>query len=98
MEICSPLNDDYLPLYNTPEGSKCDELENCINHKQNVRFFPHTSSSKSSIWFFYHFFQSEAVYDATLQSVRESFPQYVRELEGIAHGAGVDFHKVYNCD
>lgn len=36
----------------------------------------------------------EAVYDATLQSVKESFPQYVRELEGVAHGAGVEFHKV----
>lgn len=37
---------------------------------------------------------SGAVYDATLKSVNESFPQYVRELEGVAHGSGVEFHKV----
>lgn len=37
---------------------------------------------------------TEAVYDATLTSVKESFPQYIRELEGVAHGAGVEFHKV----
>lgn len=42
----------------------------------------------------FFFVQSEAVYDATLQSVKQSFPQYVRELEGVAHGAGVEFHKV----
>lgn len=50
--------------------------------------------SKSSIGFFHINLKSEAVYDDTLKSVRESFPQYVRELEGVAHGAGVEFHKV----
>lgn len=44
---------------------------------------------------FFVSFLTEAVYDATLQSVKQSFPQYVRELEGVAHGAGVDFHKVW---
>lgn len=24
----------------------------------------------------------------------KSFPQYIRELEGVAHGSGVEFHKV----
>lgn len=36
----------------------------------------------------------ENVYDATLKSVKESFPQYIRELEGVADGADVEFHKV----
>lgn len=38
-----------------------------------------------------------AVYDETLQCVNESFPQYVRELEGVAHGSGVEFHKVIDA-
>lgn len=37
---------------------------------------------------------SGAVYDATLASVKQSFPQYIRELEGVADGAEVEFHKV----
>lgn len=37
---------------------------------------------------------TEAVYDATLNNVKEVFPQYVRELEGVADGAQVDFHRV----
>lgn len=36
----------------------------------------------------------EKVYDDTLKSTKESFPQYVRELEGVADGAKVEFHKV----
>lgn len=36
----------------------------------------------------------ESVYDATLNTVKQTFPQYVRELEGVADGAQVDFHKV----
>ncbi|XP_055304139.1 beta-alanyl-dopamine/carcinine hydrolase [Sitodiplosis mosellana] len=39
--------------------------------------------------------EGKAVYDATLKSVKESFPQYIRELEGVAHGAGVEFHKLF---
>uniref|UniRef100_T1GC45 Uncharacterized protein n=1 Tax=Megaselia scalaris TaxID=36166 RepID=T1GC45_MEGSC len=33
-------------------------------------------------------------YNETLESVKQSFPQYIRELEGIADGAQVEFHKV----
>lgn len=61
----------------------------CIRKKHTNYLFSLTDLS------FYR--KSEAVYDATLTSVRESFPQYVRELEGVAHGAGVDFHKVNEC-
>lgn len=38
--------------------------------------------------------EGRAVYDETLKSVRENFPQYVREMEGVAAGAEVDFYKV----
>lgn len=39
-------------------------------------------------------FLQETVYNDTLECVRSSFPQYVRELEGVADGAQVEFHKV----
>jgi hypothetical protein len=35
-----------------------------------------------------------AVYNETLEVVTESFPQYVRELHGVADGADVEFYKV----
>lgn len=34
------------------------------------------------------------VYTETLDVVTKSFPQYVRELQGTADGANVEFHKV----
>lgn len=34
------------------------------------------------------------VYEETLAAVNREFPQYVKELEGIADGAKVSFHKV----
>jgi hypothetical protein len=34
------------------------------------------------------------VYSETLEVVTKSFPQYLRELQGTADGAGVEFHKV----
>jgi len=34
-------------------------------------------------------------YEDTLESVKKNFPQYVRELEGIADGAQVPFHKLF---
>lgn len=37
---------------------------------------------------------TENAYNETLESVKQSFPQYIRELEGIADGAQVEFHKV----
>lgn len=36
----------------------------------------------------------ENSYNETLETVRNSFPQYIRELEGVADGAQVDFYKV----
>lgn len=38
--------------------------------------------------------EGRAVYDETLANCRANFPQYVREMEGIAAGAQVDFYKV----
>ncbi|XP_053691181.1 uncharacterized protein LOC128739705 [Sabethes cyaneus] len=57
LQLSGPLNDTYLPLYNTDEGRK--------------------------------------VYNETLESVKRSFPQYIRELEGTADGAQVEFHKLF---
>ncbi|XP_067639609.1 beta-alanyl-dopamine/carcinine hydrolase isoform X3 [Eurosta solidaginis] len=57
LQLCNPLNESYLPLYNKDEGRK--------------------------------------VYNETLESVKKSFPQYIRELEGIADGAQVEFHKLF---
>nr|BDD85287.1 beta-alanyl-dopamine hydrolase [Ischnura senegalensis] len=34
-------------------------------------------------------------YETTLAIVKENFPQYVRELQGIAEGAQVPFHKLF---
>ncbi|XP_066250058.1 beta-alanyl-dopamine/carcinine hydrolase [Euwallacea similis] len=34
-------------------------------------------------------------YDETLKNLKTDFPQYVRELEGIADGAKVPFHKLF---
>lgn len=34
------------------------------------------------------------VYNDTLEVVTKSFPQYIRELQGTADGAQVEFHKV----
>ncbi|XP_030386499.1 uncharacterized protein LOC115633244 [Scaptodrosophila lebanonensis] len=39
--------------------------------------------------------QGKQVYNETLESVKRSFPQYVRELEGVADGAEVEFHKLF---
>jgi hypothetical protein len=37
------------------------------------------------------------IYTETLEVVSASFPQYLRELQGIADGSGVEFHKV-SCE
>ncbi|XP_046663653.1 uncharacterized protein LOC124356598 [Homalodisca vitripennis] len=39
--------------------------------------------------------EGRTAYDATLASVKENFPQYVREIEGTADGAQVPFHKLF---
>lgn len=57
LQLSGPLNETYLPMYNTDEGRK--------------------------------------VYNETLESVKQSFPQYIRELEGTADGAQVEFHKLF---
>lgn len=36
----------------------------------------------------------ESVYNETLATLKQSFPQYVDELQGIADGAHVEFYKV----
>lgn len=59
LTLYAPLNNDYLPLYETQKGKD--------------------------------------VYNETLESVKNSFPQYIRELEGIADGAQVEFHKLFLC-
>lgn len=38
--------------------------------------------------------EGKKLYDETLKCVRMNFPQYVVELEGLAHGAEVPFDKV----
>ncbi|KAI8033365.1 hypothetical protein M5D96_013891 [Drosophila gunungcola] len=53
--LSKPLNETYLPLYQSPKGRQ--------------------------------------IYNETLGSVKDSFPQYIRELEGVADGAEVEFHK-----
>ena len=40
--------------------------------------------------------EGKAAYDSTLLTVQENFPQYVKEVEGIAAGSGVPFHYVSN--
>lgn len=37
---------------------------------------------------------TERVYNETLESVKQSFPQYISELQGIADGSQVEFYKV----
>lgn len=80
LTLSSPLNDVYLPIYNTKEGSKFTLYQ-----------------STARIWLIHDYFYSiiETVYDATMNSVKETFPEYIRELEGVADGANVDFHKVF---
>ncbi|GAB0092228.1 uncharacterized protein DMENIID0001_072180 [Sergentomyia squamirostris] len=39
--------------------------------------------------------EGRQVYEETLESVRASFPQYIRELEGTADGAQVEFYKLF---
>ncbi|KAG8227769.1 hypothetical protein J437_LFUL005776 [Ladona fulva] len=56
LSISVPLNQVYLPLYETEDGIQA--------------------------------------YEKTLTTCKENFPQYVRELQGIAEGAQVPFHKV----
>lgn len=46
------------------------------------------------MWYLFKYNFLENAYNETLESVKNSFPQYIRELEGVAEGAQVEFHKV----
>lgn len=46
----------------------------------------------------YESFEGRQVYQETLESCRTNFPQYIRELEGLAEGAEVEFYKVRIID
>jgi len=41
--------------------------------------------------------EGKEVYEAALTAVKKHFPQYIRELEGIADGAKVPFYKLFLC-
>lgn len=58
-----------------------------VNNSLNKRYF-------ESFKFLFYF--AEKTYNETLESVKRSFPQYIRELEGTADGAQVEFYKVCN--
>lgn len=49
---------------------------------------------RNLLYYKYKQFITGNTYNETLQTVKESFPQYLLELEGIADGAEVEFHKV----
>ncbi|XP_056635057.1 beta-alanyl-dopamine/carcinine hydrolase isoform X1 [Diorhabda sublineata] len=43
----------------------------------------------------YNTLEGKRAYEETLNSVKKNFPQYIRELEGIADGANVPFYKLF---
>lgn len=79
VNVFKPLNEAFIPLYNSPEGRKKKiHIQSRLNH----------------IWIIL-----ERVYNETLDVVKQNFPQYVRELQGIADGSQVEFYKVkYTCN
>lgn len=74
--LSNPLNESYLPLFETPKGSEYEKKKK-IAIKKPIQIT-----------------LLENAYNETLESVKQSFPQYIRELEGVADGAQVEFHKV----
>lgn len=99
--LSAPLNQDYLPLYATEKGSKYKfKLKKYFN-----KIFCLLIVNECLINLFIYCLFSiclENAYNETLESVKKSFPQYIRELEGVADGAQVEFYKVskvdyYNC-
>ena len=42
----------------------------------------------------YETIEGRKVYDEILACVKKQFPQYIREIQGTADGAGIPFHKV----
>ena len=75
------MNEAFIPLYNTPQGRKLN-INKAINNVMSI----------SNKLFFT--IPTEEVYNETLATVKQSFPQYVDELQGIADGAQVEFYKV----
>lgn len=39
-----------------------------------------------------------AAYDAMLKSANDTFPEYVREVEGMSYGSGVDFKTLFTLN
>lgn len=76
MNVFKPLNEEFIPLYNSPEGRKKNFISLLAFHLTILNF------------------TAENIYKETLDSVTQSFPQYVRELQGIADGSQVEFYKV----
>lgn len=75
MNVFKPLNESFIPLYNSHEGRKYSTIKICHTIIHDV-------------------LHTERVYNETLESVKQSFPQYINELQGIADGSQVEFYKV----
>lgn len=98
--LSQPLNETYLPQYNTTKGREYA----LVNQTWPTDWLTECLSVCVSVWVnranhrivFYRplSFHAGQIYNDTLESVKNSFPQYIRELEGVADGAEVEFHKV----
>lgn len=89
MSIFKPLNNDFIPLYKTPEGRKYRlNIVKCSSVKWWLCWLFTTLTVA------YYLLNIGKVYDETLETVTQSFPQYIKELQGTADGAQVDFYKV----
>lgn len=88
-----PLNETYLPAYNTTKGREYTLVN---------RTWPTDWLTEVNEWIvriivstcFLPLSSTGQIYIETLESVKKSFPQYLDELQGVAHGADVEFHKV----
>jgi len=88
--LSKPLNETYLPLYQSPKGSEYRRkwFWSAIHVVGGVSGLGDLHSTRFPFPF------AGQIYNETLGSVKDSFPQYVRELEGVVDGAEVEFHKV----
>lgn len=85
VNIFKPLNNDFIPLYNTPEGREY------LLRKISRNFYDLINDSNVNV---ITVVITGEVYDETLATVTQSFPQYIKELQGTADGAQVEFYKV----
>lgn len=93
--LSQPLNETYLPQYNTTKGREYT----LVNQTWPTDWSSVWVNRANYLIIFYCplSFRAGQIYNDTLESVKNSFPQYIRELEGVADGAEVEFHKVrYN--